>query len=227
MANFHQPAQQASALIRREFTRFVSQSWLLISLTGLLVFFAAYQLAKGITDPLLQLIAGTKEMARGNLGAELAVTSKDEVGELTDSFNAMARELSDRRQRLLRSLEALRRSRKEILRERNFKETVFENIETGILTLDAGSQVTSVNGPARRILDLAAPAGGKEPLTQLLAAWPEIVQALAEAAKEKAKSGGGAVTSTPNAAARFSPSVWRSCPWLPVKGGGGSWRWRI
>lgn len=180
VANFHRPAQEASSVIRREFTRFVSQSWLLIAFTGLLVFFAAYRLARGITEPLQRLIAGTQEMARGNLGAELAIPSRDEIGELTVSFNSMARELGDRRRRLLRSLEALRRSRREILRERNFKETVFENIETGILTVDAAGQVTSANGPACTILGLpgSPPA---TPLEELLAGWPEVLQGLSEA----------------------------------------------
>jgi signal transduction histidine kinase len=149
---------------------------MLIALTGLLVFIAAYRLANGITDPLLQLIAGTKEMARGHLGSALPVKSRDEVGELTQSFNAMATELNDRRRRLLRSLEALRRSRQEILRARNFKETVFENIEAGILTLDAGGRVTSANGPACRILQIAAPHD--TPLPQVLEGWPEILHSL-------------------------------------------------
>ncbi len=182
LANFHRPAQKASTHIRDEFTRFARQSWMLIILTGILVFFVAYRLANGISSPLKRLIDGTKEMARGNLGAALAVTSHDEVGDLTVSFNAMAHELSNRRRRLLRSLEALRRSRREILRERNFKETVFENIETGILTLDVDDQVTSVNSPARRILQLPNLPETESPLGSLLAGWPEIVQALAPGA---------------------------------------------
>lgn len=179
-ANFHRPGQEASALIRAEFTRFAGQSWLLIAATGLLVFFAAYRLARGITEPLLRLTAGTKEMARGNLGAELAITSRDEIGELTGSFNSMARELGERRRRLLRSLEALRRSRREILQERNFKETVFENIEAGILTLDADGRVTTINGPAGAILSLPTLTEATA-VDSLLAAWPEVLQLLLEA----------------------------------------------
>lgn len=178
--NFHRPALEASALIRKEFTRFAGETWLLISCTGALVFFAAWRLARGITKPLLQLIAGTEQMARGKLETQVAVGSRDEIGELAASFNAMAADLLDRRGRLLRSLEALRRSRQEILRERNFKETVFENIETGILTLDAARRVTSVNGPAARILRLPVPLQRPE-LAECLGDWPEIRAALEEA----------------------------------------------
>lgn len=175
--NFHRPAIAASTMIRRQFTRFLTQTWLLISATVLLVFFSAYHLSRGITKPLLDLIDGTKEMARGNLATRVVVSSHDEVGELTRSFNAMAAELRERRERLMRTLEDLRRSRKEILRERNFKETVFENIETGILTLNHVGKVTSVNGPARQILGL--PGNDRAcSWRELLADWPEIIEAL-------------------------------------------------
>jgi signal transduction histidine kinase/HAMP domain-containing protein len=182
--HFHKPALKASALIRKEFTQFVGQTWVLIAFTGFLVLMAAYQLSRSITHPLMQLITGTKEMARGNLATKVVVTSHDEVGELTESFNAMAGELNSRREKLLKTLEALRQSRKEIVRERNFKETIVENIETGILTLDAAGHVTSVNGPASRILGLTfCPISA--PLAELFAAWPEILNALREADREK------------------------------------------
>ena len=182
LENFHRPAVEASALIRREISSFVRQSWLLIAVTGMLVFAGAFLLAKGIADPLQQLIEGTKQMAQGNLRTQVVVTTHDEVGELTASFNGMATELNLRREKLLRTFEDLRRSRSEILRERNFKETIVENIETGLLTLDSQGQVTSVNGPACRILQLPewqAPL----PVTQLLAASPEVLNPLLDARK--------------------------------------------
>ncbi len=176
---FHKPAQETSALIRKEFTQFVSETWLLISVTGLLVFVVAYQLSRSIAEPLLELITGTKEMARGNLSTKVLVTSHDEVGELAASFNAMAGELNSRREKLVRTLDDLRRSRREILRERNFKQTIVENIETGILTLDAGGRVTSANGPAGRILSLPD-LSGPQPIGELLCHWPEVLKTLEE-----------------------------------------------
>ena len=185
---FHKPALATSVVIRREIARFVSGSWLMITATGLLVLLAAWRLTRGITGPLLALIEGTRKMARGKLATEVAVSGHTEVGQLAASFNTMARELNDRRVRLLRTLQALRRSRQEILRERNFKETIFEHVESGILTLDTGDRVTSTNGPARRILGLPASAG-TVPLEDLLAGWPELLAALedeAPAAGERA-----------------------------------------
>lgn len=180
LMQFHKPAVETSRVIRREITDFVGSSWMVIVLTAVLVVLAAYRLSRNITGPLLQLIAGTKEMARGNLQTQVVVSSHDEVGELAASFNAMAQELNDRRDRLLRTLRELRRSRHDILRERNFKETVFENIETGILTLNGAVEVTSVNTPACRILGGDRPAI-KVPLETYLRDWPEILQAFREA----------------------------------------------
>ncbi len=174
---FHKPALATSAVIKREIARFVSESTLMITLTGLLVLLAAWRLTRGITGPLLALIEGTRKMARGQLATEVTASGHTEIGQLATSFNAMARELNVRRVRLLRTLQALRRSRQEILRERNFKETIFEHVESGILTLDAGGRVTSTNGPARRILGFPEPAG-TIPLEDLLNAWPELLGAL-------------------------------------------------
>lgn len=174
---FHKAALATSAVIRREITRFVSGSTLMITLTGLLVLFAAWRLSRGITDPLQELIEGTRKMARGKLATEVAVSGHDEVGQLAAAFNAMAQELGERRGRLLRTLQALRRSRQEILQERNFKETIFENVESGIFTLDAHGEVTSVNGPARKLLDLPA-LQAATPLVRLFAGWPELLRPL-------------------------------------------------
>ena len=46
-------------------------------------------LAKTITAPIAKLVEGTKEVARGNLDHRLNIISRDEIGNLADSFNAM------------------------------------------------------------------------------------------------------------------------------------------
>lgn len=176
---FHQPAVATSRLIRQEITNYLSESWLVISMTVLLVIFAAYNLSNSIVRPLLSLTEVTRKMIRGNLSARVNVSTKDEVGVLTESFNTMVEELSSRRRRLLKTLQALRSSRKEIIRERNFKNTVFENIETGILTFDHAHQVTSVNGPACNILAIERPTQDCQ-WQQLLADWPELGAVLDE-----------------------------------------------
>ncbi|PLX96497.1 MAG: histidine kinase [Desulfuromonas sp.] len=174
---FHQPALTTAQLIQREISHYLAQSWLVISLTIMLVIAAAYMLSNSIVRPLLSLREGTLRMIQGNLSPLVKVETSDEVGALADSFNQMVKELNNRRQRLLQTLQALRLSRKEIIRERNFKDTVFENIETGILTFDDERNVTSVNGPACRILNLNRPVKNCS-WQELLVDWPELTDVL-------------------------------------------------
>ena len=187
---FHQPAVATSHLIREEINNYLRQSWLVISLTIMFVVAIASLLANSIVRPVLSLTEGTRRMIRGNLSPEVKVSSNDEVGVLADSFNTMVEELNSRRQRLLQTLQALRHSRKEILRERNFKDTVFENIETGLLTFDAENKVTSANGSACQILAIDRP--GKDcSWKKLLVEWPELHEVLGRwfAASSASESG--------------------------------------
>jgi len=178
VSRFHAAAHAASAQIRAEMTRFVGNGALMILATGLLVVAAAFLLSRGITRPLSALIDGTQRMARGELDIQVPVAAADEVGELAVSFNRMAQQLKDRQERLLATLDDLDRSRREILRERDFKETLVENIDIGLLTLDGAGRVTSINGPAARLLGLPRDAAGA--LDELFGAWPSLLKALPE-----------------------------------------------
>ena len=172
---FHQPAVTTSKLIQQEINNYLMQSWLVISLTVMFVIGVAYILSNSIVRPVLSLTEGTRRMIDGHLSTQIHVeaSSNDEVGVLTESFNTMVQELNGRSQRLLQTLQALRQSRREIIRERNFKDTVFENIETGLLTFDPDRKVTFANGPACKILDIERPQKDCD-WRQLLTAWPEL-----------------------------------------------------
>lgn len=174
---FHQPAVATSKLIRKEINDYLMQSWVVISLTIMFVVAIAYLLANSIVRPVLSLTEGTRRMIHGQLSPEVQVASNDEVGVLADSFNTMVRELNGRRRRLLQTLQALRRSRHEIIRERNFKDTVFENIDTGLLTFDADRKVTSANSAACQILQIDRP-GSDCRWKELLSEWPELHEIL-------------------------------------------------
>ncbi len=180
---FHKTAEQASARINRLFAGFLGSAWVLIGLTAVLVTIAAYKLARSVTNPLLGLISTTREMARGNLEARVDIASPNEVADLATAFNRMADQLRERQGRLFRAVSELRRSRHVILRERNLKKTIVENVETGILTLDTDDLVTSFNSSASRILELDAVALGL-PLAETLAQWPELLEAIGRAPQQ-------------------------------------------
>lgn len=188
---FQQPATSTALLIGQEISRYKMQSWMVVSMTVLFVSFVAYLLSNSIVRPVEQLTEGTRRMISAEQSqVKVAVSSNDEVGVLANSFNTMVDELNARRERLFATLQALRRSRREIIAERNFKNTVFENIETGLITFDPERMVTSANGPACRILNVPRP-GRDHDWHQLFNDWPELQEVLDRwfAGSDQAESG--------------------------------------
>jgi signal transduction histidine kinase/DNA-binding response OmpR family regulator len=69
-------------------------------------------LVKVIVRPIKQLVGATKLIAEGELGSSVEVSSKDEIGDLADSFNRMAQALQERARdnaRLFQELEETNR----------------------------------------------------------------------------------------------------------------------
>lgn len=177
---FHSKAELAAMNIQALYKGFLTGAWVLIGMTALLVVFVAYRLSHNITGPLSTLIAGTQEMAKGKLGTQVDIQSPVEVAELATAFNTMASQLNERRERLLKTLSVLKFSRREIKQERDFKQTIVENVEAGILTLDNNQLVTSINGVARAILGIAEDEPEHLTLNQVLQGFPELTNAVAK-----------------------------------------------
>jgi signal transduction histidine kinase len=58
-------------------------------------FFASAMIAHRLTSPLRQLMAGVEALERGQLGTQIQVTSKGELGELQTTFNRMSARLAE------------------------------------------------------------------------------------------------------------------------------------
>jgi signal transduction histidine kinase len=142
---FHEAARKGSRLINRELRQHRSLSAMIILATALLAGFSAWVLSRGITRPLRQLIEGARRLAEGDTRSRVSVSSADELGELADTFNTMSNELEIRKTSLLSTLDELRRSRLEILDERNFKESILESISSAIVTFSPDGLLTSIN----------------------------------------------------------------------------------
>jgi PAS domain S-box-containing protein len=84
-----------------------------------------------ITRPILALVEGTRRLAAGELVHRVRATSQDEVGELAQSFNDMAGELT-------RSHEALTES------ERRYRD-LFDSAQDILYTTDREMRLTSMN----------------------------------------------------------------------------------
>ena len=74
---------------------------ILIGLGGFLVgIVGATLLARGITRPLKKLVAGTVKISEGDFSHKIEIASKDEIGNLAQSFNVMSSELRQTKERV-------------------------------------------------------------------------------------------------------------------------------
>ena len=111
-------------------------------------------LAKRITRPVSALAAAAREIGAGHLDQRVEPQSNDEFGSLVEAFNAMAGELATSRRRVERSTLELQRKHFEVEDRRRYIETILERITTGIVSVDAGGVITTINSAASRLLTL-------------------------------------------------------------------------
>jgi two-component system NtrC family sensor kinase len=72
-----------------------------ITLGGMVMALVASSfLAKGVLQPIKHLVFASQQLAKGNLEYEVKLKSKDEIGELEETFNLMASSLKERDERL-------------------------------------------------------------------------------------------------------------------------------
>ncbi|MBB3214492.1 nitrogen fixation/metabolism regulation signal transduction histidine kinase [Herbaspirillum sp. Sphag1AN] len=121
-----------------------------LTLTLLLAIFgaiaSAFLIASSLARPLLLLAEGTKAVAEGNLSPRPIISSADELGTLTQSFNVMTRQLLEART-------SVERNRAELENAKAYLESVLANMSAGVMVLDNEFRIVSINQSVRRILD--------------------------------------------------------------------------
>ena len=122
---------------------------LTLTLALLLALLAALLLAilfsQRLSAPLGVLAEGTRAVAQGDFSQRTPVRSYDELGILTQSFNAMTRDLGDAQrdsQRYQQQLEAAKAS----------LESILSNLSAGVVALDGERRLLLANPGASRIL---------------------------------------------------------------------------
>jgi nitrogen fixation/metabolism regulation signal transduction histidine kinase len=132
---------------------------LTLTLTLLLALFAAIALAfilsRRLSEPLAELAESSLAVARGDFSRRPRVTSRDELGVLTRSFNSMIGQLDDARG-------AAEANRLQLEQANVYLQSILANLSAGVLTFDEGFRLQVANAGAARILgeDPAACAGG-------------------------------------------------------------------
>ena len=117
------------------FTRIILTSSIIAFLASLLL---GYILSKTITVPIVSIMHKAQEIAAGDFDRVLEVKSDDEIGELTNAFNYMARELKN--------------TLIEISSEKNKSETILNYMTDGVIAFDLSGDVIHANPAAKKML---------------------------------------------------------------------------
>lgn len=115
---------------------------------------AAFISANNLARPLLVLAEGTRAVAEGDFSPRPIVTTKDELGTLTQSFNTMTSQLFDARSAVERNRAALQDAKAHL-------ESVLQNMSAGVIVMKSDFTLHSSNDAAQHIfqIDLAAHMG--------------------------------------------------------------------
>ena len=120
-----------------------------LTLALLLALLSALMLAilfsERLSAPLSVLAAGTRAVAQGDFSQRHPVRSHDELGILTESFNAMTRQLAEARGDLLRNQEQLEAAKA-------YLESILAKLSAGVLSFDGDRCLRSANPSAEHIL---------------------------------------------------------------------------
>jgi PAS domain S-box-containing protein len=116
--------------------------------------YGAFFAAQRLVQPVQDLIAGTRAVAKGNYDTKLPLPGRDELGFLVTSFNDMTK-------RLGRAREETRRSQQAVEAERAGLAVILARLSTGVVSLEPDLKIRTANQAASAILgvDLEAAIG--------------------------------------------------------------------
>src|SRR5258706_6785711 len=110
----------------------------------------AFLLSRRLSQPLAVLAEGTQAVARGDFSRRAQVTSRDELGILTQSFNSMTQQLGEAQR-------AAQLNQAQLETAKAYLESILANLSAGVLVFDEALVLRIANSGAARILheDLA------------------------------------------------------------------------
>jgi len=148
--------------LKTSFTMALSIIWLLSVLSAIWLAFVA---ARNLVAPINELVEGTKAVAAGDYEKQLALSGNDELGFLLRSFNTMTRKIS-------RSRAVAEQSQRMEALQKNYLESVLEQLTSGVLTIDASGYIKSSNPAACSIFDIESNAFTELNITDVVHSYP-------------------------------------------------------
>jgi nitrogen fixation/metabolism regulation signal transduction histidine kinase len=156
---------------------------LLLAIIGAIT--SAFLISSQLARPLLLLAEGTKAVAEGNLSPRPIITSTDELGSLTQSFNTMTHQLFEARK-------TVEKNRAELENAKAYLESVLANMSAGVMVLDQHTQLVTCNASVERILQRSLVPYEGMPLIEIEGMYPfaaAIEKAFSEQHAESAAGG--------------------------------------
>jgi nitrogen fixation/metabolism regulation signal transduction histidine kinase len=98
-----------------------------------------------LAEPLANLAQATQAIARGDFTRQAPVTSRDELGVLTESFNSMTRQMAEARRGMETNRQALEAAKARL-------ESILANLSAGVLVFDHELELALSNQGAAAIL---------------------------------------------------------------------------
>ena len=130
--------------LKTSFTMALSIILLLSVLTAIWLAFVA---ARKLVAPINDLVEGTKAVAAGDYEKQLASSGSDELGFLLRSFNTMTRKIA-------RSRAIAEQSQRMEALQKNYLESVLQQLTSGVLTVDSSGYIKSSNAAACSIFEI-------------------------------------------------------------------------
>jgi len=140
---------------------------LVLLLSLLAAIWGAFVSIRRIVAPVRRLAEGTRAVAEGNYEKRLPVKSKDELGFLVESFNAMTAKIA-------RARDEAHISKVEVERQRAYLETVLANLSSGVMSFDGHLRLQTANLAADTILHIDVVGLINTPLPGLAEAYPHL-----------------------------------------------------
>ena len=146
---------------------------LVFLLGGACAVWFSFSFAGRLSEPVTALSSATRAVASGRLDLRVESSSRDELGQLVNSFNTMTNHLAQTR-------ESMKKSQEQLQQKHSYIKTVLEQVSSGVMSLDRDLCLVTCNQAAGDMLRLPlteylnkplAPAAQRSAVVKALCGW--------------------------------------------------------